>query len=120
MKKLLSITTVSLLGVLTACGGGNSEGEALSEEEISEEWDLEMSHNGFALEDNETDWVNSRNDQLNVMEERFYIGEYESKRYALLSNDDHYYTIEIYTFGEYSEGLQVRAGQVIEHFEWTP
>ncbi|MCR6108315.1 MetQ/NlpA family ABC transporter substrate-binding protein [Salipaludibacillus agaradhaerens] len=35
MKKLLSITTVSLLGVLTACGGGNSEGEALSEEEIS-------------------------------------------------------------------------------------
>ncbi|ADC51097.1 hypothetical protein BpOF4_15240 [Alkalihalophilus pseudofirmus OF4] len=91
-----------------------------SVDEISEEWDLEMSHNGFALEDNETDWVNSRNDQLNVMEERFYIGEYESKRYALLSNDDHYYTIEIYTFGEYSEGLQVRAGQVIEHFEWTP
>ncbi|MEC2070779.1 hypothetical protein [Alkalihalophilus marmarensis] len=91
-----------------------------SVDEILEEWDQEMSNNGFALEDNESDWVNSRNDQLNVMEERFYIGDYESKRYALLSNDDNYYTIEIYTFGEYTEGLQVRAGQVIEHFEWTP
>ncbi|MDV2683426.1 hypothetical protein RYX56_03455 [Alkalihalophilus lindianensis] len=89
-----------------------------SAEEVADGLYSELEEDGFVRYEESSLTITGRQSAFEVTDERLYMRGDESVQLAVILNDDTVYSIKIHTTTEYTEGLQIRVGQVLEHFQW--
>ncbi|WP_368504535.1 hypothetical protein AB3N04_02300 [Alkalihalophilus sp. As8PL] len=90
-----------------------------SAEEVADGLYSELEEDGFVRNEESSLTITGRQSAFEeVTDERLYMRGDESVQLAVILNDDTVYSIKIHTTTEYTEGLQIRVGQVLEHFQW--